>query len=126
MKIFKNSTLDFFLVLYAVIGFLFPFIVSTFNVWVWVLLTPIQVLLVVTALNTSMHYHMHNPLFLNRYLNRFFEIFSSMFTLIPFQLWKYFHVAHHRYNNDIKKNNIVKDPVSFYRYGKNNQRENVW
>lgn len=49
-----------------------------------------------------------------------------MTTAIPFQLWKYYHLIHHRYNNDVPKNNIVKDPLSFYRYGTNGNRENFW
>lgn len=126
MKIFKNSALDFFLVLYAIIGFSLPFIISTFDVWAWVLLTPLQVIFMVVVMNTSMHHHTHVPIFVNKRLNRLYELFVSMATMIPFQLWKYFHLTHHKYNNDVKKNNIVKDPLSFYRYGKNNERENFW
>lgn len=126
MKIFKNSALDVFLVLYAIVGSSLPFIISSFDFWFWVIVTPFQIVFTVVIMNTSMHHHTHVPLFVNKKLNRLYELFVSMPTAIPFQMWKYFHLTHHKYNNDTKKNNIVKDPLSFYRYGKDNNRENFW
>jgi fatty acid desaturase len=128
MKIFRNSILDVFLVLYAIVGFMLPFAIAYLveSIWVWVLLTPFQIVYTVVLMNTSMHHHTHVPIFNNKFLNRAYELFVSMPSTIPFQLWKYCHLIHHKYNNDIQKNGIVKDPISFYRYGKNGQRENVW
>lgn len=128
MKIFKNSNLDIFLVLFAILGFLLPFVIATFteNIWVWIILTPFQIIYTVVLMNTSMHHHTHVPIFNSKILNRVYEIFVGMPSTIPFQLWKYYHLTHHRYNNDMQKNGIVKDPISFYRYGKHGKRENVW
>ena len=128
MKVFRNSILDIFLVLYALVGFLLPFFIALYieNIWFWVLLTPFQIIYTVVLMNTSMHHHTHVPIFNSTILNRIYEIFVGMPSTIPFQLWKYYHLTHHKYNNDMQKDGIVKDPISFYRYGKNGKRENVW
>ena len=126
MRFFNKSSLDIFLVLYAIIGFSLPFLISTFNPIFWLILTPFQIVFIVVVMNTSMHHHTHVPIFKSTKLNRIYEIFVSMTTSIPFQLWKYLHLTHHRFNNDKKKDGVVKDPLSFYRYGKDNERENFW
>lgn len=126
MRFFNKSSLDILLVLYAIIGFSLPFLISTLNPLFWLILTPFQIVFIVVVMNTSMHHHTHVPIFKSTKLNRMYEIFVSMTTSIPFQLWKYLHLTHHRFNNDKKKDGVVKDPLSFYRYGKDNERENFW
>jgi fatty acid desaturase len=126
MKIFKNSKLDFFLVMYAIIGIALPFVISSFDVIYWLLLTPIQVVFMVVIMNTSMHHHTHVPIFRNSHLNRVYELILSAATFMPFQFWKYTHLVHHRYNNDVPVNGVVKDPLSFYRFGKDGKPENFW
>jgi fatty acid desaturase len=46
---------------------------------------------------------------------------------IPYHGWLWFHSLHHKYNNDQKgEDGRVRDPVSFYRFGQNTERENFW
>lgn len=128
MKIFRNTTLDSFLILYLAIALVSPFAIAFLisNYIIWVLLVPFQAIFLVIAMNTSLHYHMHSPLFLSSRINRLYEIFASMVIGIPFTAWRLFHIAHHKHNNDLKTNGQTKDPLSFYRYGENYQRENFW
>jgi fatty acid desaturase len=122
MKIFRTTPLDLILIAYVGIAFIIPFLIVslTNSIWIWLILMPIHAFLLNTVINTSMHYHMHVPIFRSKFLNRLYEIFVSMTVGIPCQGWKYFHTEHHKHNNSIR------DPVSFYRYGINGQRENVW
>jgi fatty acid desaturase len=126
MVIFRYSKLDFFLVLYAVAACILPFIISQYSVWVWLLAAPLQAIFNVVVMNTCMHHHVHTPLFRYQFLNRAYELLTTVAVGIPFQSWKWFHLTHHKYNNDAKKNGIVNDPVTFYRFSEPGVRENVW
>lgn len=128
MRIFRNTVLDSFLILYLAIAFVSPFAIAFLvsNPIIWILLAPFQAIFLVIVMNTSLHHHMHVPIFVSSKLNRMYEIFASMVTGIPFSGWKFFHTVHHKYNNDFKVNGQTKDPLSFYRYGINDQRENFW
>lgn len=128
MKIFRNTPLDSILILYVTIALVLPFFIAAFfnSVLVWILLAPLQAIFLVTIMNTAMHHHMHVPIFNSKLLNRSYELFVSGVTGIPFQGWKSFHTIHHRYNNDFVVNGKTYDPVSFYRYGNNGERENFW
>lgn len=127
MKIFRNTPLDSLLILYVAIAFVLPFAIAFFaSTLLWFLLIPFQAIFLVIVMNTSLHHHMHAPIFVNPKMNRAYEIFTSATLGIPFNGWKYFHMIHHRYNNDFKINGQTKDPLSFYRYGENGERENFW
>lgn len=128
MNFFRKTPLDSFLILYAVIAMVLPFVIAAFFDYVilWVALAPMQAIFLVTIMNTSMHHHMHVPIFNSKILNRTYELFISAVTGIPFQGWKTFHTIHHKYNNDSIVNGKTYDPLSFYRYGKNGERENFW
>lgn len=128
MKIFRKTPLDLFLIIYVVIAMALPFVIATFfnSMIIWAILAPLQAIFLVTIMNTSMHHHMHVPFFNSKLLNRSYELFVSAITGIPFQGWKSFHTIHHKYNNDFVINGKTFDPVSFYRYGQNGQRENFW
>lgn len=128
MKLFRYTKLDSFLVLYALLAFLAPITIAYFvnSIYVWLLLLPFQIVFNVIVMNTSMHHHSHVAIFNHRWVNRLYEIFVSMATSIPFQLWQWYHLTHHRFNNDKPKDGVVKDPLSFYRYGQNGERENFY
>lgn len=127
MKIFRNTPLDSLLILYVAIAFVLPFAIAFFaSMLLWFLLIPFQAIFLVIVMNTSLHHHMHTPIFVNSKMNRAYEIFTSATLGIPFNGWKYFHMMHHRYNNDFKINGQTKDPLSFYRYGESGKRENFW
>jgi fatty acid desaturase len=127
MKIFRNTPLDSLLILYVAIAFVLPFAIAFFaSTLLWFLLIPFQAIFLVIVMNTSLHHHMHVPIFASSKMNRAYEIFTSATLGIPFNGWKYFHTIHHRYNNDFKINGQTKDPLSFYRYGENGEREKFW
>jgi len=127
VKIFRNSTLDLFLVLYAMVAFALPFLIATYTplLW-WFILAPFQIVFAVIVMNTSMHHHMHVPIFRPKFLNRAYEIFISAAVGIPFHGWKYYHTIHHKHNNDFSVDGRTWDPVSFYRFGTEGKRENIW
>jgi len=127
MSFFRYSKLDSLLVLYALVACIAPFAVASIDSWmVWVLLAPLQAIFNVIVMNTCMHHHVHTPIFKNDRLNRMHELLTTLAVGIPFQSWKWFHLTHHKYNNDLKKNDVVHDPVSFYRFSEPGVRENVW
>jgi fatty acid desaturase len=128
MKIFRKTPLDLFLILYVVVAAVLPFAIAAFfnSALIWLVIAPLQATFLVIVMNTSMHHHMHTPIFNNKLLNRSYELFVSAVIGIPFQGWKTFHTIHHKYNNDSVINGKTYDPLSFYRYGKNGERENFW
>jgi fatty acid desaturase len=127
MKLFRHTPLDLLLISYVAIAFASPFVIASFaSTTVWFLLIPLQAIFLVIVMNTSLHHHMHTPIFTNDKLNKVYEIFVSAVLGIPFSGWKFFHVVHHKHNNDFKIDGKTKDPLSFYRYGENGKRENFW
>jgi fatty acid desaturase len=128
MRIFNKSKKDAILVAYAGVAFFFPFVVGNFidSIWLWLLLAPFQIVFLVIVMNTSMHHNMHVPYFKPKWLNRAYELFVSAAVGIPHQGWAFFHSIHHKYNNDFSIDGKTYDPVSFYRYGENGERENFW
>lgn len=128
MKIFRTTSLDILLIAYAGAAFTAPLLIGGFvpSVWLWLVFAPFQAVFLVIVMNTSLHHHMHVPIFKPQWLNRTYELFVSGVVGIPFHGWKFFHTTHHKYNNDFVVDGKTNDPVSFYRYGSNGQRENFW
>lgn len=127
MKIFQNTPLDLFLILYVVIAFMAPFVMAVaVPVSMWLVFLPFHAIFLIILMNTSLHHHMHTPIFVSAKLNRAYEIFTSAVLGIPFNGWKFFHTIHHKHNNDFKVNGKTKDPLSFYRWGHHGARENFW
>jgi fatty acid desaturase len=127
-SIFRNTTKDILLILQPLAVMLITLAMAIINpglVW-WLIIVPIQWLLVVNVINTSLHYQGHWPMFNSKKLNRLYEIFLGLVTVRNFQIYQSAHIKHHKFTNDRPVNNKTKDPVSVFSCGKNGQRELFW
>lgn len=126
--IFRYSTKDTYLVLYAIGVFLIPYAMAATDIsaW-WGIAGALQVLLIVNVQNSSLHHHTHCHIFLNSWANHIYELFISATTSIPNQVWRQSHALHHKHVNDIPgSNGRTRDPLSVYRISGTSEPTNFW
>lgn len=127
--IFKYSNKDLYLVAYTLVTLLIPFSLWAFDVDFTTLLMiiPFYSIFVLNGQNSALHYHTHWPTFNNKQYNNVYEIVSTIAYLLPQQWWKYAHMLHHKYNNDLPdEHGVCKDPTSIFTFGNNGQPTNFW
>ena len=123
---FAYSKKDAYPVIFTTIVAILPFIIATMDTMWWVIMLPIQLLMMFIVTSATMHHQVHWKAFKNNRFNKIYENILSAVSCIPFHGWVWFHTQHHRITNDVPINGKVYDPLSIYRYGNNGQRENFW
>jgi fatty acid desaturase len=126
--IFKHSWKDSYLILYTIFLGALPFFFMWLDVSFWILavIFPVHAWLITNLQNGPLHHHTHWSTFKTKKLNNLYEIVLSAVGGIPNQIWKYAHLKHHIYVNDIPVNGTTKDPVSVFLHGKDGKVENFW
>ena len=104
------------------------FALQVFDSWSWPALTALGALLVFlncTNYQCVAHNFLHNPFFRSRLLNNLFSIVNSIALGLPQTLYKYHHLNHHQFNNDLKDpvTNTTRDRSSTYRFSRHPDRE---
>jgi fatty acid desaturase len=130
---FAQSWKDSFLI---ILGLLYPamtvFGLLMFQVWPWpamVALGLFMVFLNCTNYQCVAHNFLHNPFFRSRFANALFSIINSVSLGLPQTLYKYHHLNHHRFNNDLPvgSDQPPNDWSSTYRYGRpRGSEESIW
>lgn len=130
--VFAHSRKDLFLVglslaypALAVAGLL------VFPVWPWpamVALGAVMVFLNCTNYQCVAHNFLHNPFFTRPWANAAFSIVNSISLGLPQTLYKYHHLNHHLYNNDLVDpvTRSTRDRSSTYRFGRPPAEESIW
>jgi len=78
-------------------------------------------------INGVSHNFIHCPYFTRRWMNRLFSLVESLAIGFSQTYYHAIHMRHHRGNNDRQdERGDTVDWLSYYRYGKNGQPENVW
>ncbi len=131
MIIFRYSNKDFLLVLILLFQlFLWGYCLNNFGQFSLLqkyLLGSLHVFLIVTNYQCVSHNFIHNPFFDSKFINIIFSILNSIGILMPQTAYFFYHHNHHAFNNDHIDSSIndTKDLTSTYRFGKNNQEENI-
>lgn len=130
MSLLRYSKFDLLLVSQSLFTIALP---VTIAIWdpdfiIWILILPVHAFLIANMINTSMHYQIHWPVFSKRRWNHFYEIILSIGGMQSTQIYKWVHLSHHRYTNDIPtlNNHHTRDPFSLFAGGKNGQPQNAW
>lgn len=101
--------------------FLFDFVA-----WPWmVLLGGVMVFLNCTNYQCVAHNFLHNPFFRSGWLNNVFSVINSVALGLPQTLYKYHHLNHHQFNNDVPDpgSKSTQDRSSTFRHTKTPGRE---
>ena len=95
--------------------------------WVMGILGAIYAMSISWNINGVSHNFIHNPYFRSPILNRLFSLVESLAIGFSQTFYHYVHLRHHMGNNDRQdETGDTIDWLSYYRYGKNGEPENVW
>jgi len=85
------------------------------------------VFLTCTNYQCTTHYQIHTPFFRAKLLNRLFSLVSSLAIGMPTTLYRFHHLNHHRFNNDVldPETGTTQDASSTYRHGRNGRAEGI-
>lgn len=94
--------------------------------WPWlVALGAVIVFLNCTNYQCVAHNFLHNPFFQSEWLNNAFSVLNSVALGLPQTLYKYHHLNHHQFNNDVPdpESKTTQDRSSTFRHGRMPGRE---
>ncbi len=99
-----------------------------FEWWTWPALSGLGALIVFlncTNYQCVAHNFLHNPFFRSRLLNNLFSMVNSIALGLPQTLYKYHHLNHHQFNNDVQDpvSKTTQDRSSTFRYSRRPDRE---
>jgi fatty acid desaturase len=130
-KVFAHTAWDIVPVLCG-IGHL-AFVIGMFLVfdevpwWVNGILGCIYAISISWNINGVSHNFIHNPYFVSPFLNRAFSLVESLAIGFSQVFYDYVHMRHHVGNSDRQdEKGETIDWLSIYKFGKNDQPENVW
>jgi len=130
-EMFAHSWKDIWLVLLSVVHLALFFVVAFFFdalSWPWlVALGGLLVFLYCTNYQCVAHNFLHNPFFKWEWLNNAFSVMNSMVLGMPQTLYKYHHLNHHQFNNDVPEPPaMTQDRSSTFRHARTPGREETF
>lgn len=127
-KIFKHSVKDIFLVAQTLLAITVAYTMAAvdLNIFWYLLITPLHILLILNVQNTSLHHHTHWATFNNKSLNSWYELLIAAAAGSKPQSYRHVHTIHHKYVNDLPVNGVSKDGISVFAHGQDGELENVW
>jgi fatty acid desaturase len=120
---FKYSKWDGLLVILTLVqlGLLtLPFLLKL-SLPILIFVSIVNIFLMGTNFQCMAHNFIHLPFFNSPKLNNLFSIINSLGIAVPQSMYRIHHLNHHRFNNRPEA-----DESSTFRYGKNNQEENIF
>ena len=124
MSLLKHSVKDSLLVIQTVVNVAVPLALAAMeHAGLALILAPLQILMMLSCNNTSLHHHSHWETFTKKSVNRVYELFLSMAAATPLQVYRNAHLIHHKFVNDPPPS---RDPISVLSLGQDGQPENLW
>lgn len=122
--LFAHSWKDAVLVVLSVLSVsLVAFGLFAFDLLPWPVLVGLGVVVVVlncTNYQCVAHNFLHNPFFHSAWLNNAFSVLNSVALGLPQTLYKYHHLNHHQFNNDVPdpESRTTRDHSSTFRHAR--------